>query len=444
MKKALLSLAILATALSAMTQNIASRLDTLMEAYVKAAGFGGAVLVATKEGVVFEKGYGYRNKVTKAVVDTNTLFQIGSITKQFTSAIVLQLLEENKLSMQDFLSKYIPGYPEGNRITIEQLLTHTAGVYNYTNDAAFVEHGSALPIGRDSMIARFEFKPLDFNPGEKYSYSNSGYFLLGYIIEKITGQTYFQVVRQRIFKPLHMDHSGFDFADLNGPDKAMGYVSSEGTVPAAIVDSSVSFSAGAIYTTVGDLYKWDRALLAGSIISPASQQRAYTPHLARYGYGWVIGLVDGKKVVQHGGGILGFVSNILRIPEDGICIVMLSNEQNYQYLPKMTMDAYGILSGKDIKPPTTKVAVILDTALLKEYVGEYQISSTFSITISLQDGHLYGQASSQGKNELFAEKKDLFFLKVVDADIEFVRGTEGKIEKMILHQNGQNVTARRL
>ncbi|HWB94129.1 MAG TPA: DUF3471 domain-containing protein, partial [Puia sp.] len=138
------------------------------------------------------------------------------------------------------------------------------------------------------------------------------------------------------------------------------------------------------------------------------------------------------------------VSNILRIPEDGICIVMLSNEQNYQYLPKMTMDVYGILSGKDIKPPTTKVAVMLDTSLLKEYVGEYQISSTFSITISLKDGHLYGQASGQGKNELFAAKKDLFFLKVVDADIEFVRGTDGKIGKMILHQNGQNVPARRL
>lgn len=444
MKRVLLSLVILGTAVPAMTQNIASRLDTLVKAYVNAAGFEGAVLVATKGGVIFEKGYGYRNKATKKLIDTNTIFQIGSITKQFTSAIVLQLLEENRLSLQDSLTKYIPDYPGGNQITIEQLLTHTAGVYNYTNDAAFVEHGSTHPISRDSMIARFEYKPLDFSPGKKYSYSNSGYFLLGYIIEKITGQTYFQVVRQRIFQPLHMDHSGFDFTDLNSRDKAIGYISPEGAVPAAIIDSSVSFSAGAIYTTVGDLYKWDRALLAGNILGPASQQKAYTPHLARYGYGWVIGVVDGKKVVQHGGGILGFVSNILRIPEDETCIVMLSNEQGYEYLPKMTMDVYSVLSGKDVKLPTGKVAVTLDTALLREYVGQYQISSTFTITISFLDGHLYGQASGQGRVELFAAKKDLFFLKVVNADIEFVRGMDGKIEKLIMHQNAQDVPAKRL
>jgi CubicO group peptidase (beta-lactamase class C family) len=444
MKKALLSLVILAAALPAIAQNIASRLDTLVTANVKAADFEGAVLIATKGGVVLEKGYGYKNKTTKALIDSNTVFQIGSITKQFTSAIILQLLEENRLSLGDSLSKYIPGYPGGNRITIEQLLTHTAGVYNYTNDTAFVEHGATHPISRDSMIARFKNKPPDFIPGQKYSYSNSGYFLLGCVIERITGQTYFQVVRQRIFQPLHMNHSGFDFTDLHSPDKAMGYASSETGIPASIVDSSVSFSAGAIYTTVGDLYKWDRALLAGSILSPASQQKAYTPHLARYGYGWVIGVADGKKVVQHGGGILGFVSNILRVPEDETCIVMLSNDESYPYLSKMTMDIYSVLSGKDVRPPTAKVAVALDTSLLREYVGQYQISPTFSITISLEEGHLYGQASGQGKNELFAAKKDLFFLKVVDADIEFVRGADGKIGQLILHQNGQNVPARRL
>lgn len=444
MKKALLSLVILGTTLPAITQNIPSRLDVLMRAYVNAVGFEGAVLVASKDGVIFEKGYGYKNKTTKALIDTNTIFQIGSITKQFTSTIILQLLEENRLSLQDSLSKYIPAYPGGGQITIEQLLTHTAGVYNYTNDAAFVENSMTHPISRDSMIACFEHKPLDFIPGKKYSYSNSGYFLLGYIIEKITGQTYFQVVRQRIFEPLHMDHSGFDFTDLNSPDKAIGYISSENAVPAGVVDSSVSFSAGAIYTTVGDLYRWDRAFLAGSILSPALQQKAYTPHLARYGYGWIIGLVDGKKVVEHGGGILGFVSNILRIPEDGTCIVMLSNEESYEYLSKMTMDIYGVLSGKDVKLPKAKVAVTLDTALLREYVGQYQISANSSITISLQDGHLWGQAAGQGKTELFAAKKDFFFPKVVDFDIEFVRGANGKIEKFILHQNGQDISAMRL
>jgi CubicO group peptidase (beta-lactamase class C family) len=271
MKKILLSLIILGTTYPVFTQNISTKLDTLIGAYENESGFTGTVLVATKGTVILEKGYGYKNKSTKALNDTNTIFQIGSITKQFTSAIILQLLEQNKLALQDSLTKYIPDYPNGDKITIEQLLTHTAGVYNYTNDAAFVEKESTHPIIRDSLITRFKYKPLDFPPGQKYRYSNSGYFLLGYIIEKITGQSYFQVVRQHIFQPLHMDHSGFDFTGLNNPNKAIGYTSPQSTMPASIVDSSVSFSAGAIYTTVGDLYKWDRALLAGKILSPASR-----------------------------------------------------------------------------------------------------------------------------------------------------------------------------
>jgi len=431
MKKVLLLFVFMATADRMLSQNISARLDTLLDAYIHASDFSGAVLVATKDGVIFEK-------------DPNTTFQIGSITKQFTAAIILQLLEQNKLSLGDSLSKYIPDYPNGNQITIEQLLTHTAGVYNYTDDDDFMKYGSMHPVSRDSMIARFKNKPLDFIPGQKFKYSNSGYFLLGYIIEKITHQTYFQVVRQRIFEPLHMNHSGFDFTDLISPDKAVGYPSPETKTPAPIVDSSVAFSAGAIYTTVGDLYKWDRALLNGSILSPASQQKAYTPHLARYGYGWAVNVVDGKKAVEHGGGISGFVTNIFRIPEDKTCIIVLCNEENYAYLPKMTMDIYGVISGKHVQPPIAKKAVTLDTVLLREYVGQYQISPTFFITISLKEGHLYGQASGQGKTEMFAEKKDFFFLKVVGVDIEFIRGADGKIEKLILHQNGHDVPAPRL
>jgi CubicO group peptidase (beta-lactamase class C family) len=444
MKQPLISLIMFIAAFPAAAQSIPAKLDTLVTAYVNALGFGGAVIVATKDGVIFEKGYGYKDRSTKSPNDTNSIFQIGSITKQFTAAIVLQLLEEKKLSLLDSLSKYIPDYPGGNQITIEQLLTHTAGVYNYTNDTDFVNHGTTQPIKRDSMIACFEYKPLDFIPGHKYSYSNSGYFLLGYIIEKITGQTYFQVIRQRIFQPLHMDHSGFDFTELNNPDKAIGYNSNEDTKPAQIVDSSISFSAGSIYTTVGDLYKWDRALLAGSILSPASQQKAYTPHLAGYGFGWITGVIDGKKVVAHAGGIQGFVSNILRIPEDETCIVLLCNDGSYEYLSKMTLEIYGVLSGKEVKPPKLKVAVTLDTTLLREYVGKYQLLPNFAITISLVDGQLYGQATGQGKIELFAEKKDLFFPKVIDLEIEFVRGNDGKIESLILHQNGQHVPGKRL
>jgi len=445
MKKTIVSFLICTAAtLTACTQNIPAKLDTLLDAYVKEFKFNGTVFAATKGAVIVEKGYGYKNKSTKALNDTNTIFQIGSITKQFTAAIILRLLEQHKLSLQDSLTKYIPDYPNGNKITIENLLTHTAGIFNYTNDAAFMVNETTHPIRRDSLINRFKYKPLDFPPGQKFSYSNSGYILLGYIIEKVTGQSYFQVVREQIFQPLHMDHTGFDFTHLNSPDKAIGYTSPESTTPANIVDSSVSFAAGAIYTTVGDLYKWDRALLAGRIISPASQEKAYTPHLAQYGYGWMIGVVDGKRVVEHGGGITGFVSDIRRIPEDETCIVILDNQPNEANPSKITQDIAAILNGKDIKLPKAKVAATLDTTLLHQYVGQYQISPTFTITITLDNGHLYGQATGQGKSELFAEKKDLFFPKIIEAEIEFVRGADDKVEKLILHQNGQNVPGKRL
>jgi CubicO group peptidase (beta-lactamase class C family) len=444
MKKTILSFLICAATVPASTQNIAARLDSLMDAYVKVLGFNGTVFAATKGTVIFEKGYGFKNKSTNARNDTNTIFQIGSITKQFTAAIILQLLEQSKLSLQDSLTKYIPDYPNGNKITIEHLLTHTAGVYNYTNDVNFMVNETTRPINRDSLINRFKYKPLDFPPGQKFSYSNSGYILLGYIIEKVTGQSYFQVVRQRIFQPLHMDHSGFDFTHLKTPDKAIGYTSPDSTTPASIVDSSVSFAAGAIYTTVGDLYKWDRALRAGRIISPASQEKAYTPHLSQYGYGWMIGTVDGKKVVEHGGGITGFVSDIRRIPGDETCIVILDNQPNDADPSRIAQDIAATLNGKDVKLPETKVAATVDTTLLRQYVGEYQISPTFSIAVTLDGGRLYGQATGQGKFELFAEKKDHFFLKVIEAEVEFVRGADDKVEKLILHQNGQDVPGKRL
>jgi CubicO group peptidase (beta-lactamase class C family) len=444
MKKITLSFLILTATLTARTQDIPAKLDSLLGAYTKEYHFSGTVFVATKEGVLFEKGYGYKNKSTNARNDSNTIFQIGSITKQFTSAIILRLLEQNKLSLQDSLTKYIPDYPGGNKITIENLLTHTAGIFNYTNDAAFMMNESSHPIRRDSLINRFKYKPLDFPPGQKFSYSNSGYELLGYIIEKVTGRSYFQVVREEIFQPLHMDHSGFDFTHLESPDKAVGYASVESATPASIVDSSFSFAAGAIYTTVGDLYKWDRALLAGKIISPASQEKAYTPHLSQYGYGWFITTVDGKRVVEHGGGITGFVADIRRIPADQTCIIILDNQPGEANPAAISRDIYAILNGKAVQLPKAKVAINIDTALLRQYVGQYQLSPTFILYITLENGHLYAQATGQGKGEIFAEKKDFFFPKIVEAEIEFVRGADDKVEKLILHQGGQNIPAKRL
>ena len=294
MKKTAVFLIIFLVRLGVSGQVTSARLDSLLKVENTQHGFNGTVLVAQNGKIILDKGYGFQNKKENLLNTANTIYQIGSITKQFTSAIILQLVAAKKMTLQDKLSKYIRGYPGGDSITVEHLLTHTSGVYNYTNDGDFMRDRSEHPIARDSLLALFEYKPLDFSPGIKFSYSNSGYILLGMIIEKVTGKSYFRVVRENIFEPLGMSHSGFDFTNLKNADKATGYAG-DLTIPVGIVDSSVSFAAGALYTTVGDLYKWDRALYTDQVVSQALLQKAFTAYQSSYGYGWSISENYGKK-----------------------------------------------------------------------------------------------------------------------------------------------------
>jgi CubicO group peptidase (beta-lactamase class C family) len=417
-------------------------LDSLVSTYAKKSAFNGSVLVAQKGKILLEKGYGFKNKKDNTHNTANTIYQIGSITKQFTSAIILQLVEKQKMTLKDKLSKYIPAYPMGDSITVENLLTHTSGIFNYTNDEHFMKTSSERPISRDSLLKLFEYKPLDFPPGSSWSYSNSGYILLGIIIEKVTHKSYFQVVRENIFKPLQMYHTGFDFTDLKSPDKAIGY-SSDFSTAVGIVDSSVSFAAGAIYTTVGDLYKWDQALYTNRLVSQALLQKAFTPYKSNYGYGWQITTEHNKKVTEHGGGITGFVSFILRVPEDQLCIITLSN------LPSRTPEIIanqinGLFNGEKPDLPVERKEIHLDTATLNLYGGEYELTPSFHIVITVENGMLQGQATGQGKNTLFAEKANFFFLKVVDAQIEFLPGPDGKTDRLVLYQNGQKVEGKKI
>jgi len=428
--------------ISVFGQVTTAKLDSLLAIKTTQHEFNGTILVAQKGKIILEKGYGFKNKKENLLNTASTLYQIGSITKQFTSAIILQLVAGNKMQLQDRLSKYFPGYPSGDSITVEHLLTHTSGVYNYTNDADFMLKRSEHPINRDSLLSLFEYKPLDFSPGTKWSYSNSGYILLGMIIEKVTGKSYFRVVRENIFEPLGMGHSGFDFTHLKSADKATGY-GGDLTVPVGIVDSSVSFAAGAIYTTVGDLYKWDRALYTNQVVDQALLQKAFTVYQSSYGYGWVISDAYGKKTIQHGGGITGFVSYILRVPEDQICVIVLSNVAS-DAPSKISNEINGMFNGKTPDLPAKRNEIMVDTQTLKNYVGEYELAPSFHIFISLDNGHLFEQATGQGKNPLFAEKNNFFFLKVVDAQVEFIPGADGKTDHLILYQNGQKVEGKKI
>lgn len=439
-------LSILFYSLLSFAQITTQKIDDLLQAYTVLYQFNGTALVAKGDSILLNKGYGFKNAVARTEADSATIYQIGSVTKQFTATVIMRLQEEGKLSVNDKLSQYFPHFPNGNKISLHQLLTHTSGIYNYTNNALFMKTGATQHATPEKIMALFQNQPLEFEPGTQYRYSNSGYMLLGYIIEKVTGKKYEQVVRETIFKPLGMHHSGFDFARLKSKDKATGYYvyTENKKVPVpALVDSSVSFAAGAIYTTTGDLLKWERAITQQKILQPASWNAILTPEREHYGYGIMIDSLYGRLRIGHDGGIFGFNSMVVNYLQDGYIIVLLNNV-NTPHLSKIANQIGAILYGQPYEIPIAKKEIKLTTAALQPFVGEYQFTPDFKIVISLNNGHLTGQATNQSPFELYAETPNRFFVKVVEAEIAFDHNTDGEVTGMILYQNGTNIKAKKI
>lgn len=401
---------------SATAQDISARLDTLINAY---SDFRGTVLVARQGTVLLKKGYGSQNH-------ENSIYQIASVTKTFTATAILKLADEQKLSLQDKLSKYYPDYPHGDSITIQHLLTHTSGIYNYTMDNDFMSTSASKPVTEEQMLALFKDKPLDFSPGTGYNYSNSGYMLLGYIIKKVTGASYQEALRKHIFSPLGMDHTGFDFVGLSVPEKAVS-----GNHPQ--VDSSVSFAAGSIYSTVGDLYKWHQLLQSQT----ALMEPAYVRFKQSYGYGWIIDSVYGHKIVSHSGGIWGFRSNFARVPADDICIILLSNTET-PLLEAITRKIFAVLYHQPYNVPGKKKVIPLSTAVLQKYVGTYEAKErSLIVIIKLEDGKLIAEPNRGPRSVLCAVDDTHFFLEgEEDFEVSFVPG-----EKLIINNNGRTGVA---
>lgn len=445
MKKIILSFIVVFLSVQLFAQSIEQKIDELLTAYAAQNKLNGSVLVAQKGKIIYEKGFGYRNAEAKMPNDVNSIFQIGSITKQITAAVIMQLQQERKLSVQDKLSKYFSGFPNGNKITIENLLTHTSGIHNYTNDTILVGTSDVTRhYSSREMIEVFKSYPPDFEPGTKWSYSNSGYSLLGYIIEKVARKPYEKVVRERIFEPLGMENSGFDFTNLSSSNKAKGYFSLvEKPIPAPIVDSTIAYSAGAVYSTVEDFYKWESAINSNKILKPESWKTVFTPYKNKYGYGWAIDSLYGRLTTSHSGGIHGFSSYILRFPQDEVAVIVFDNTGS-NALEKISIAAAAILFNEKYEIPAAKKEISVDASLLKQYVGEYQLAPNFSITISLGENGLTGQATGQPPFNLYAEKENVFFLKVVEAKVEFVKDANGNVAELILYQGGQQLHGKKI
>ena len=422
-------------------QQIAAKIDEYMTAAARVNRFSGSILVARNNQLVTSKGYGMANLETQTPNSAQTKHRIGSLTKQFTAMGIMMLQERGKLNVNDSVCKYLAACPAlWQPVTVRHLLTHTSGIPNYTDfpDFAQTRLQTVNPV---SFVETFKNKPLEFVPGEKFNYSNSGYYLLGLIIERASGKPYAEFLRENIFIPLGMTNTSYENIRTPGINHAVGYSPQGDTlVKASFVDVSIPFSAGALSSTTEDLLRWDAALYTTKLVSQKSLDEIFTPFKSNYGYGWGITKQYNRRVVAHSGGITGFTSFIARFPDDRVTVIVLSNNEDAPS-QKIGGALTAIVFGEDYKIPQERRAVALDPKILYAYAGQYQLAPTFIITVTNENGRLMAQATGQEKFELFAESETKFFLKAVDAQVTFVKDAGGRITQLILHQNGRDLPA---
>ena len=331
-------------------KDIESKVDEYIDAYLKMGNFSGSILIAREGKILLSKGYGMANFEHDVPNTAQTKFRLGSITKQFTAMAIMQLQEKGLLNVDDPIKKYIPDYPNGERITIHHLLTHTSGIPNLTSFPDY-RRTMMIPSPVEKTIERFKDKPLEFTPGEKLKYSNSGYILLGYIIEKVSGKSYEAYLKENIFQPLNMVNTGYDHHSTLLKHRAAGYaLTDKGLINAPYNDMSIPHGAGALYSTVEDLYLWDRALYTEKLVKKGSLNKMFTPFKENYGYGWVITSLFNHKRIGHGGRIVGFSTSISRYIDDDVFIVVLSNIANAP-IEKISEDLAAIVFGEECELP---------------------------------------------------------------------------------------------
>lgn len=528
---------------SAQTPALTSEFDKLLSEQFKPGESGATALIAQKGKIVYHKAFGQANLELNVPMQPQIIFRIGSITKQFTAIAILQLMEQGKLNLQDEITKFIPDYPtHGHKITVEHLLTHTSGIKSYTD---MKEFGDIIQknMKPEELISFFKNQPMDFAPGTQWNYNNSGFFLLGYIIEKVSGKTYPDYVEQVFFKPLGMTNSYYGNDEKLIKNRAAGYEpGKDGIQNASPMSMTLPYAAGSIQSTVEDLWKWHQAVHAYKLVKKETLEKAFTPYkltngkATNYGYGWFLGDIQGSPTIEHGGGINGFLTSSIYLPKEDVFVAVFSNstakspdnvaaklaawtiDKPYNFkeitLDENTLKSYvgvyenpesgqriitlengklysqrsggsksqikpyekdkfffetslsflnfqrsvnemitGVISSqrgaqtllwnKTDKPIPAQAEQKVEETTLEQYIGEYQLAPGFSIAITKEGQRLFAQATGQGKNELFAESATKFFLKVVDAQVEFLKNGSGQVDKLILYQGGQKIEGKK-
>ena len=525
------------------TKAMSAEFDKLLTAQFKPGETGCAALVAIKGQIVYKKAFGMANLELNVPMQPDMVFRIGSITKQFTAIAILQLMEQGKLSLQDDITKFIPDYPtQAYKITVENLLTHTSGIKSYTSDPGVMKFVKD-DLKPEEVIDKFKNLPMEFAPGTKWNYNNSGFFLLGYIIEKVSGMKYQDYIEQNLFKPAGMTNSLYGSDRKIIKNRAYPYQGDgDNSVNADYMSMLMPYSAGSLMSTVEDLYKWNRALISDKFVKRETLEKAWTEYKlsdgksTHYGYGWFLSQVQGSQSIEHGGGINGYLTNGIFLPKEDVFVAVFSNStakgpeavstkmaaiaigkpyvhtetpvpadiidqytgvyedesgtqrlitkegtellsqrsggmklkikqfakdkfffDDYFTILTFNRDASGTITGVDAddrgvittykktdKPIPTHTEIKLSPEVLINYTGEYELAPGFVLAVTVEGDKIFTQATGQGKFEIYPESETKFFLKVVDAQLEFVKDESGKYNKVILHQGGRDMEGKRV
>ena len=416
--------------------------DKLLAEQFKPNEPGTAVLISKKGQVIYKKAFGLANLELNVPMQVNNVFRIGSITKQFTAVAILQLMEKGQLALQDEITKFIPGYPtQGYSITIEHLLTHTSGIMNFSNIRDSAMKG-ATDYSPKEMIDWFKGQPMRFAPGSRWEYSNSGYFLLGYIIERITGKSYGQYLEENIFKPLDMSHTFYATDNRIIPYRAAGYSRGKNQIEnAQYLSLTQPYAAGAIQSTVEDLFKWQQAINANRLLSKETQDKALTRYklndgmATNYGYGWRMGYIQESPSFWHGGLINGFITMEIYLPKEDVFVALFSN-CDCQSPEEVTANLAALAIGK----PYSYTAIALDTATLAGYTGVYENGNGQPKIIRLKGNQLTWQTGRGPETTIMPYREGRFFSPEEPMiTIEFSKNKNSTGE-MIVHSRTANDT----
>ena len=526
------------------SQSLEQKVDAYLKSSYPSDGPGVSFLIAKDGKPIYQKAFGMANMELKIPMNKNNVFEIGSITKQFTAVAILMLEEQGKLKVEDEITKYIPDYPtNGKIITLHQLLNHTSGIKSYTSMMNFLSI-TRKDMSPKELIDVFKNESMDFDPGEQFLYNNSGYILLGYIIEVVSGQTYADFIENNIFNKLGMNASYYGSKKKLISQRASGYSKFEnGYANADYLSLTLPYAAGSIMSTTGDLLIWQNALNNHVLISKASYEKAIhgstlnSGEHINYGYGLSDVAINGSKSIQHGGGIFGYTTMGIYFPEEKIFVsgltncdcknisgittkiaamaigkplpdvkkaIKLSNEDlkkwvgtyefdnailrfitlengklysqrersakleifpftkthfifedgmnSYEFSEKeglkyaaFATDGKTIIGKESNKlAPVEKTAIQLPETILLKYVGKYELGPGALMEISAAANQIFAQLTGQPQFEIFAEKEDSFFLKVVEAQVVFNKDQNGNVIGLTLFQNGREIPAKKI